>query len=245
MKKVYLIAVVFALLAGFATYMFADTIDKKTSFKDANTTPVYVALQEIPKNTQITEEMLAEDAGYFQVKEVVDDYLVANVVTAEEKDQLVNYITVDPVYVGDQISKSRLISADEDSVSLSFKLDEGMVAYSFSSGGVNGVDGYICEGDTVDIIVGNKVVYKDLKILRVSNASDQQAASASGAAITTYSSLTVQVTEEQALQLYKIENGTEGYKLLLKPRGAMEKADNAQNADNAAADNTAEAAANN
>ena len=35
MKKVYLIAVVFALIAGFATYFFASEITKKTTIKDA------------------------------------------------------------------------------------------------------------------------------------------------------------------------------------------------------------------
>ena len=32
MKKVYLIAVIFAIIAGVATYMFATEIDKKTTF---------------------------------------------------------------------------------------------------------------------------------------------------------------------------------------------------------------------
>ena len=34
MKKVYLIAVVFALIAGFATYMFASETNKKTTIKE-------------------------------------------------------------------------------------------------------------------------------------------------------------------------------------------------------------------
>ena len=35
MKKVYLIAVIVAIIAGVATYMFATGINSKTKFKDA------------------------------------------------------------------------------------------------------------------------------------------------------------------------------------------------------------------
>ena len=48
MKKVYLIAIVFALIAGFATFMFASDISEKLSYKDANKVTVYVAKQEVP-----------------------------------------------------------------------------------------------------------------------------------------------------------------------------------------------------
>ena len=68
MKKVYLIAVVFALVAGFATYMFAQGINEKTTIKDADTKKVYVALQDIPKDTEITEDMFADGANYFAQK---------------------------------------------------------------------------------------------------------------------------------------------------------------------------------
>jgi Flp pilus assembly protein CpaB len=229
MKKVYLIAVIFALLAGFATYMFATQIDAKTTIKDADTVSVYVATKDIPENTEITEEMFSnddeDDGGYFTKKSIVTDYAVPNYVS--KKDDLVGFITVDPIYSGEQISSSRLISVEDDQVSLSFKLDDGKVAYSFSSGTVSGVDGFITKGDTVDVIVyttddnGNskaEVAYEDLKILRVSNAGDNETANSSGSSITTYNSLTVEVTEKQALQLYEIENENE-FKLVLNPRG--------------------------
>jgi Flp pilus assembly protein CpaB len=227
MKKVYLIAVIFALLAGFATYMFATEIDKKTSFKDADTVSVYVAAQDIPENTKITEDMFSSDdtesGVYFVKKEIVTDYALDNAVT--DKENLVDYITLDPIYSGEQINSERLVSADDDNVSLSFKLDEGKVAYSFSSSSVTGVDGYITKGDTVDVITystddnGNakaKIAYKDLKIIRVSNAGDNKNAT-SGDTITSYDSLTVEVTEKQALQLYEIEN-QDDFKLVLNPR---------------------------
>lgn len=71
MKKVYLIAVVFALVAGFATYFFATEITKKTTIKDADMVSVYVPSEDIPANSKITPEMLQGDAPKFVVKEVV------------------------------------------------------------------------------------------------------------------------------------------------------------------------------
>ncbi|MGN1123164.1 MAG: Flp pilus assembly protein CpaB [Eubacterium sp.] len=225
MKKVYLIAVIFALLAGFATYMFASEIDKKTTIKDADTAVVYVALQDIKANTVITEEMFAEDATYFTTKTVIAADLAPNYVT--DKESLIGMVTIDPLYSGEQINSPRLQSADGDDVALSIKLPDGKVAYSFNAASVTSVDGYISEGDTVDVIVfkdgedgkeaKSEVAYKDLKILRVSTNTANTSASQSGSTITEYSTLTVEVTEEQALQLYDIEN-TYSYKLVLNPR---------------------------
>ena len=56
-----------------------------------------------------------------------------------------------------------------------------MVAYSFDAGSVKSVDGYISEGDTVDVLVSKtddqgkvktEIAYKGLKILRVSTNAE-------------------------------------------------------------------------
>ena len=52
MKKVYLIAVIFAIIAGVATYMFATEIDKKTTFKDADMVTVLIPTADIDKNVE-------------------------------------------------------------------------------------------------------------------------------------------------------------------------------------------------
>ena len=57
MKKVYLIAVIFAIIAGVATYMFATEIDKKTTFKDADMVTVLMPTADIDKNVEITADM--------------------------------------------------------------------------------------------------------------------------------------------------------------------------------------------
>lgn len=221
MKKVYLIAVVIALIAGFATYFFASEINKKTTIKDANMITVYVPVEDIEANTSITEEMLAEDSTTFQQKTIVAEDATADVVTSVE--QLKDMVTVDKLFAGEPINSQRLQSIDGSDVALSLKLPEGKVAYSFSAGSVTGVDGYISEGDTVDVIVYDpeakktNIEYKDLKILRVSTSSAYQSASQSGKLITEYSTLTVEVDKDDALKLYKIENEST-YKLVLNHR---------------------------
>lgn len=222
MKKVYLIAVVFALIAGFATYFFASEIDKKTTIKDADTVEVIVPVNDISQNSSITEEMFAEDAGIFTKKTVVAaDVNTETVVT--EQDQLIGKVTIDPLYAGEPINIKRIEDLGGADVALSLKLPKGKVAYSFNAASVTSVDGYINEGDKVDVLVydGNKkkskVAYKNLPILRVSTATASKNASASGTTLTEYSTLTVVVTEKQALALYKIENEST-FKLVLKHR---------------------------
>ena len=221
MKKVYLIAVVFALLAGFATYMFASQIAKNSTIKDADTTAVVFALQDIPKNTIITDSMIAADAGYFTLK---SDVLVADATPLPVTDltTVVGMITSVDIYTGEQINEHKFISADSEDVGLSFKLRKNRVAYSFTAGSINGVDGYISPGDTVDILtyetnekgeVETKSAYQDLRILRVSDASAQ----APDAKITNYSTLTVEVTKKQAEQLNNILKG-KSYTLVLNSR---------------------------
>ena len=235
MKKVYLIAVIFALIAGFATYFFATEIDKKTTIKDADTVAVIVPVADMPKNSTITEEMFAEDAGVFETKTVVADDVTGDVAT--DKEQLINQVTVDPLYANEPINTKRLESIDGSDVALSIKLPKGKVAYSFTAGSVTGADGYISEGDTVDVLVydsqkkTSRIAYKDLEILRVSTATASKTASESGKAVTDYNTLTVSVTEKQALKLYKIENEST-FKLVLKHRNNMpsttKAADNAE-----------------
>ena len=222
MKKVYLIAVVFALIAGFATYFFASEIDKKTTIKDADTVEVIVPVNDMSQNSSITEEMFAEDAGVFTKKTVVAaDVNTETVVT--EQDQLIGKVTIDPLYAGEPINIKRIEDLDGADVALSLKLPKGKVAYSFNAASVTSVDGYINEGDKVDVLVydGNKkkskVAYKNLPILRVSTATASKNASASGTTLTEYNTLTVVVTEKQALALYKIENEN-SFKLVLKHR---------------------------
>lgn len=230
MKKVYLIAVIVAIIAGVATYMFATEINSKTKFKDAEMVTVLVPTADIDKNVEITADMFEGDNPQIVTKEILaadstDNYVKAQTELIDDANN-VHMVTVDKLYANEPINKNRLEDKNGDDVALSLKLPKGMVAYSFDAASVKSVDGYISEGDTVDVLVnktddaGNvktEIAYKDLKILRVSTNADNSTASQSGTKITTYSTLTVEVTKKQALKLYEIENKYD-YKLVLNPR---------------------------
>ena len=230
MKKVYLIAVIVAIIAGVATYMFATEIDSKTKFKDAEMVTVLVPTADIDKNVEITADMFEGDNPQIVTKEILaadstDNYVKAHTDLIDDANN-VHMVTVDKLYANEPINKNRLEDKNGDDVALSLKLPKGMVAYSFDAASVKSVDGYISEGDTVDVLVnktddaGNvktEIAYKDLKILRVSTNADNSTASQNGTKITTYSTLTVEVTKKQALKLYEIENKYD-YKLILNPR---------------------------
>lgn len=230
MKKVYLIAVIVAIIAGVATYMFATEINSKTKFKDAEMVTVLVPAADIEKNVEITADMFEGDNPQIVTKEILaadatDNYVKAQTELVDDAKD-VHMITVDKLYANEPINKNRLEDKNGDDVALSLKLPKGMVAYSFDAGSVKSVDGYISEGDTVDVLVSKtddqgkvktEIAYKGLKILRVSTNADNSTASQSGTKITTYNTLTVEVTKKQSLKLYEIESKYD-YKLILNPR---------------------------
>ena len=219
MKKVYLIAVIVAIIAGVATYMFATEINSKTKFKDAEMVTVLVPTADIEKNVEITADMFEGDNPQIVTKEILaadatDNYVKAQTDLVDDAKD-VHMITVDKLYANEPINKNRLEDKNGDDVALSLKLPKGMVAYSFDAGSVKSVDGYISEGDTVDVLVSKtddqgkvktEIAYKGLKILRVSTNADNSTASQSGTKITTYNTLTVEVTKKQSLKLYEIVN---------------------------------------
>ena len=199
MKKVYLIAVIVAIIAGVATYMFATEINSKTKFKDAEMVTVLVPTADIEKNVEITADMFEGDNPQIVTKEILaadatDNYVKAQTDLVDDAKD-VHMITVDKLYANEPINKNRLEDKNGDDVALSLKLPKGMVAYSFDAGSVKSVDGYISEGDTVDVLVSKtddqgkvktEIAYKGLKILRVSTNADNSTASQSGTKITTY-----------------------------------------------------------
>ena len=230
MKKVYLIAVIVAIIAGVATYMFATEINSKTKFKDAEMVTVLVPAADIEKNVEITADMFEGDNPQIVTKEILaadatDNYVKAQTELVDDAKD-VHMITVDKLYANEPINKNRLEDKNGDDVALSLKLPKGKDAYQYDDGSDKSEDGYISEGDTVDVLVSKtddqgkvktEIAYKGLKILRVSTNADNSTASQSGTKITTYNTLTVEVTKKQSLKLYEIESNLD-YKLILNPR---------------------------
>lgn len=217
MKKVYLIAVICALIAGFATFLFATEISQKSSYVDAQKVPVVTAITQVPQNTTITAENFSQ---FFEVREVVASYALEGAIS--NSNDALDAITRQTLFAGEQLTTNKLITAESDDATLSLVLPDGYVAYPIVAGGTNAADGYISVGDKVDVYVyiGNTVSIplSDLEVLKVSNYAANATAETDGSKIMDYSTLTLIVTEEQAQELMQIEKGANTYKLVLKPR---------------------------
>ena len=112
MKKVYLIAVIVAIIAGVATYMFATEINSKTKFKDAEMVTVLVPAADIEKNVEITADMFEGDNPQIVTKEILaadatDNYVKAQTELVDDAKD-VHMITVDKLYANEPINKNRL-----------------------------------------------------------------------------------------------------------------------------------------
>ena len=112
MKKVYLIAVIVAIIAGVATYMFATEINSKTKFKDAEMVTVLVPTADIEKNVEITADMFEGDNPQIVTKEILaadatDNYVKAQTDLVDDAKD-VHMITVDKLYANEPLNKNRL-----------------------------------------------------------------------------------------------------------------------------------------
>lgn len=219
MKKVYLIAVVFALIAGFATFLFASELSERISYQDAEKKTVAVAIVDIPANTTINSENFAT---YFEMKDVISTYALDGAV--ENSSKAIDTITRQQIFKGEQLTENKLITADSDDATLSLTLPSGYVAYPIKASGTNGGDGFFAVGDKVDIYLYNgattDVPLSNLEVLVVSTKADNDTAETDGTSINSYSTITLLVTEEQARILSEIEYSGAKYKLVLKPRVA-------------------------
>ena len=217
MKKVYLIAVIVALIAGFATFLFANEISERSSFTDAKRTTVVTAIADVPQNVTITAENFAT---YFAEQDYIDSYVLSGAVTSAT--DALNSVTRYAIFRGEQLTQNKLITSDSEDATLSLTIPEGYVAYPIAASGTNAADGYIAVGDKVDIYVyqgmTTTIPMSNLEVFKVSNNTANKTAEANNSEITDYSTLTFIVTEAQAQQLFEIENGGSRYKLVLKPR---------------------------
>lgn len=224
MKKVYLIATFVAIIAGIATFFFASQLSKNTKIKDAPTTPVVVALDEIKENTKLTAEM-------FEVKL----YTTVSVApgAASKIEDVVGKLNRFPIAKGEQVIGEKLFAYGSDSkeARLSYQLMPGEYAYTIDVDIVQGVAGFIGGGDFVDIIhtgtVGDaaaggqivtQIIMKDIKVLKIADYAANAAAANpdSPTPITTYGVVTLLLNEAQIIQLTQMQ--TVGrIRLALKP----------------------------
>lgn len=204
MKKVYLIATFVAIIAGISTYLFASQIQKSTKIKDAPTSSVVVAIQDIKENTILTNEM-------FEVKLFTTVAVAPG--AADKIEDVIGKMSRYPIAVGEQVLANKIISVGEkvENAALSYQLLSGEYAYTITVDSVQGVAGFITRGDYVDVLFtsndeqGNyktEIILQDVYVLRLANnAANKIADAPNGQPITTYVEVTFKLDEEQILKL--------------------------------------------
>ena len=200
MRKIYLFAVIFALIAGFATYFFVNSLQHNSAVTGVQEADVLIAVKDIPKDTIVTPDM-------FQVMKLpVSSITYGTLVNAQEVN---GYMANETIRKGEQVLASKLTDLREGDTGLesngeyrlSYHLGEGKYAYTIAVGETNAVAWFLRAGDYIHIydLMADETenpILKNILVLEVGTYSDHKMVK-SGVETTTYSLLTLSLTEKQ------------------------------------------------
>ena len=211
MKKVKILALVSALLTAVFAYFFLNSLKKPTEVQKIT---VLVAASDIASNTQITKDMVT---------------LISIPVEAAHPDSVINlssalgFIVKSDIKAGEQILRSKLVAAgDSSSLTLAYSVSPGMRAITVAVDEVSGLSGMLKPGNKIDIIalfkveeqyinangstgtksvVYTKLLLENKLILAVDSSLDINGKAAkSDGTVSSYTSITLQVTPEEAME---------------------------------------------
>jgi len=216
MKKIYLIAVVVAIITGIAVFLFAKEIqNNSTQSAQAEKVAVVVAIKDIAENTVITEDMLT--TSLFPAETIPKT-------AVQDKNYLINKTAKYPVVTGEMfLTEKVFVIGDDQNTGFAERLQVGYRAYTISVDQVNGIAGYLKTGDKIDVIITKTVngvsetayCLQDVSIIAVGTAAQNTATSA---AITEYDTVTLEVSPKDCLTLTQnLINGT--VKIVLRGYG--------------------------
>ena len=206
MRKIYLFAVIFALIAGVATYIFVNSLQHNSAVTGVKEADVLIAVVDIEKDTIVTPDM-------FQTMRLpVSSITYGTLVDAKE---VTGYMATETIRKGEQVLASKLTDLREGDTNLesngeyrlSYHLGEGKYAYTISVGETNSVGCFLRSGDYINIYDTKALetpnpILKSIPVLFVGTYSDQKMVK-SGVETTTYTLLTLSVTEQQIETLMK------------------------------------------
>ena len=141
MKKVRIIAITCALLAGIAAFMFMGGEEEPV----VATKNVVVVAMDVPQNTIITAAML-------KVEAIPEAYVLPGAYSSTEG--IIGKVAKVDLKTGEQLHVSRLIDiGNRGTSSLSMLIEEGMRAVTISVNAVKGVSNMIRPGDKIDVLI--------------------------------------------------------------------------------------------
>ena len=225
MKKIYLIAAVIALVAGFATYFFASELKTSKIVTGVDEATVLIAVQDIKEDTILTKEMFQE----IKLPQTAVSYgTVSNI------NDVIGYMATDEILKGEQLMarKVALIGNEKAKGRLSYELGNGMYAYTMTVEIENAIAYFLKENDMVNIynaaVPAAEPVLQNVPVIRISNypANIQQN---SGVEITSFAEVTFVLSKDQIPKLMAL-NGA--IRMVLVPyaeaHGLIDDIQNAQ-----------------
>ena len=207
MKRVFLLALIFAILTGVAVFLFASNLQQSSQ---GDTVAVVVAARQIPQRTQITSDMV-------EIRKLPAEAVNPKAMT--DINRVVGRITNTSIEADEQVLSTKISEREIGDAGLSYTIPDGKRAISIEVSDTSGIAGYLQAGDHVDIIgvtsvdsldagatgstTISKMVLQNIQVLVVSTKTLNESNDAAG-----YSIVTLAVTPTEATKLfYMIVNG--------------------------------------
>lgn len=177
-KKMLILSIVLAVLAGLAVFRYLSELERKSSL-EANLGPVLVAKAEIPARSRLEE-------GMFAMTQAPKDFIHPEALT--ELAQVSGAFAGERLAAGEQVLASRLVLAGEVRAGMAYLISPGHRALSLAVDSVSGVGGFILPGDRVDVFVTIDVTEGEIRTVTTALVAENLRVLAAG---------TVTRTEEQ------------------------------------------------
>ena len=215
MKKIYLFAVIFALIAGFSTYFFVNGLQHNAAITGVAEADVVVALQDIEPDTVVTADM-------FTVVRLPESSISYG--TVAKASDITGWIASEKILKGEQVQVAKLTKIDnkaerndleyDGEYRLSYHIEKGHYAYTLRIDDCDAVAYFIRKGDFVNVYFDKYAlpappkatpILRNVKVLEIGTYADHKAA-VGGNEITIYTLITLSLTENQIKTILDYEN---------------------------------------
>ena len=142
MKKVRILALIFAIITGVLLYRFLDTVSEPVAVEVIKTS-VVTAIVDIPQDTPITTEMI-------RLTQVTEESV--HTLAVNDINEVVGKVSTSVIIQGEQVLSSKLITPGEGNGTLAYKIEEGMRAITVAVSNTTGLSNMIIPDNRVDII---------------------------------------------------------------------------------------------
>lgn len=139
-KKLIGLAVLLSFLVAGCVYVYLDNLQRTLDPRVYK--QVVIAREDIAAQTKVTASML-------ETKKVPAEYIHGDAV--EDPGLIIGFITVAPVYQGEQILKSRLVGKGDAKGGLAYRVPDGYRAVAIQINEVSGIGFNLTPGDKVDV----------------------------------------------------------------------------------------------